>query len=84
MSHPRWPGFNHKTGDPSHDNWAANQNRKMWAQTKRRFKITGSKNRKRKKMLTRVEGGKFIMLVNEVAQMLYERDRPSSAEKSEK
>lgn len=74
MSHPRWPGFDHKTGDPTYDNWALRFNRKMWKETQTRIKILGTKNRKGKKMLMRVEGGKYILLVHLVALGLAQKN----------
>tara|TARA_R110002124_G_scaffold141828_1_gene306399 strand:+ start:553 stop:786 length:234 start_codon:yes stop_codon:yes gene_type:complete len=59
--HPRWPGFNSKTGDPARDNAARNLNRKMYRLARRKLRFIAA-GRKRKKALTRIEGGHYITL----------------------
>jgi len=62
MSHPRWPGYDTKTGDPVRDNSARRANKRMYRSTRETLTFTGYKNRKRKKALWRVEGGNYIQL----------------------
>jgi len=62
MSHPRWPGYNTKSGDPVLDNAARRMNKRMYKSTQSKLKFAGYKNRKRKKALWRVEGGNYIRL----------------------
>jgi len=62
MGHPRWPGFNSKTGDPVHDNASRNLNQKMYRSARRKLHFITPGGRRRKKYLTRVEGGNYITL----------------------
>ena len=62
MAHPRWPGFNFKTGNPVHDNISRRINQRLYRDVKSRFRVTAV-GRKRKKLLKRVEGGKYVILV---------------------
>jgi hypothetical protein len=66
MSHPRWPGYNDKTGNPTLDNFLRNNNRWMW-KSAQGVQFKGAKSRKRKKLLTRVEGGNYVRLLHAVA-----------------
>lgn len=74
MGHPRWPGFDTKTGNPEIDNAARRANRRMWRDTQRRLKINAA-GRKRRKYLLRVEGGRYIILVARLAVDLARKDR---------
>lgn len=71
MSHPRWPGFDTKTGDPIRDNVSRRLNQRMWLNTKHAFRIKAA-GRRRKKHLKRVEGGNYIRLwvavMNDIAK----------------
>jgi hypothetical protein len=69
MSHPRWPGFDTKTGNPIFDNQSSRLNRHMYryVQTNLKFKSAG---RKRKKQLKRVEGGNLCKLYAAVANQI--------------
>lgn len=62
MSHPRWPGFDTKTGNPIHDNTSRRLNQRIYRDVKRRFKVKAA-GRRRKKQLMRVEGGNYIRIV---------------------
>lgn len=62
MGHPRWPGFNSKTGDPVIDNAARKLNQRMYRLAQRKLYFITSGGRRRKKRLTRVEGGNYITL----------------------
>jgi len=74
MAHPRWPGFNDKTGDPEHDNAARRCNRRVWKDTQRTLRVSTPQGRRRKKQILRVEGGNYIRVIHATAKMLYERD----------
>ncbi len=65
MAHPRWPGYDSKTGNPVYDNQSANMNRILWRRTKAAFKVRAA-GRKRKKRLKRVEGANYIQLWNQI------------------
>ena len=67
MSHPRWPGYNTKTGNPVIDNASRRDNKALYRMARGALKFTGYKNRKRKKQLWRVEGGNYIQIVASVA-----------------
>ena len=71
MAHPRWPGFNSKTGNPLADNSARRMNQKMYRRMKTQFRLVNLVGRKRKKYLMRVEGGRYLelwaALMNQVA-----------------
>ena len=75
MSHPRWPGFDTKTGDPVVDNVNRNSNRKLWRETQKHLKFT-ARSRKRKKHITRAEGGNYIKLLVATAYQLSRRQHP--------
>lgn len=79
MAHPRWPGFNDKTGNPPRDNRSRRMNRKMWRDTQRKLKVHTPGGRRRKKHLLRVEGGNYIRLIVAVMNDMYaerEANRP--------
>jgi len=62
MAHPRWPGFNTKTGNPPFDNMSRRMNAHMYRYVTSHFRLKGVVGRKRKKQLTRVEGGNMCKL----------------------
>lgn len=68
--HPRWPGFNTKTGNPVVDNANRRLNKSMYQSTRETIKFTGYKNRKRKKALWRIEGGNYIKLWAAIMQQI--------------
>jgi hypothetical protein len=72
MSHPRWPGFDHKTGNPPADNAVRNMNRSMWRDTQQRLQVTAA-GRKAKKRILRVEGGRYTRLVASVTRNIAEQ-----------
>lgn len=61
MSHPRWPGFDTKTGNPFFDNHSRRLNQRLYRECKKKLKFHAV-GRKRRKQLKRVEGGKYIIL----------------------
>lgn len=69
MAHPRWPGLNTKTGNPTVDNAARTYNRRLWRSTQKALRIRAA-GRKRRKQLLRVEGGNYIRLVVTVSNQL--------------
>jgi hypothetical protein len=75
MAHPRWPGFNEKTGDPTFDNQSRNLNRRMYRDTKRDLRFTTPSGRRRLKHLKTVEGGNYLQLLVAVMNDLAGRDR---------
>jgi hypothetical protein len=75
MGHPRWPGFDSKTGDPAADNRARRLNQRMYRDVHARFRVTNSRNRKRKKAITRIEGGRYIQLMSKAMNLMAARDR---------
>ena len=75
MSHPRGPGFNHKTGDPTFDNQSRNLNRRMWRETQLTLHFTTPRGRRRLKQLKRIEGGLYIQAVAATMRMLADRDQ---------
>lgn len=77
MAHPRWPGFDDKTGDPEYDNASRRLNRKMWKDTQRRVRVSTPRGRRRKKQILRVEGGNYIRLVHAAAMMMSKRNYPT-------
>ncbi|WIE81033.1 hypothetical protein [Curtobacterium sp. MCSS17_016] len=77
MAHPRWPGFNTKTGNPEYDNHSRRLNRRIWKDVQRRVRVTTPRGRRRKKQILRVEGGNYILAIHATAKMLYERDHPT-------
>lgn len=75
MAHPRWPGFNHKTGDPARDNENRKLNLRMWRETQQTLAFTTPRGRRRLKELKTVEGGRYIELVAQTMWMLADRDQ---------
>lgn len=73
MGHPRWPGFDHKTGNPIEDNRARNMNRRMWRDAKRALHVSAA-GRRRRKYIKRVEGATYIKIVVHVMDELARRD----------
>ena len=63
MAHPRWPGYDSKTGNPVFDNQSARMNRALWRRTKETLRVSAA-GRKRKKQIKRVEGAKYITLLH--------------------
>lgn len=78
MGHPRWPGFDTKTGDPQYDNHSMRLNRRLWRDTQQHLRFR-ARNRKRKKHITRVEGGNYIKAVVAAMNMLHHRDQQKKA-----
>jgi len=78
MAHPRWPGFNTKTGDPQFDNASMRLNRRIWRETQASVKVR-ARNRKRKKHVLRVEGGTYITLWVAVTERLAAQHRNDAA-----
>ncbi|WIB65484.1 hypothetical protein [Curtobacterium sp. MCBD17_040] len=67
MAHPRWPGFDEKTGNVEYDNQSRRLNRKLWKGTQQRLRVRTAGGRKRKKQILRVEGANYIQLIVSVA-----------------
>ncbi|TQO18522.1 hypothetical protein FB472_0039 [Rhodoglobus vestalii] len=51
MGHPRWPGVNEKTGDPSYDNVSRQLNTKLHKLVQRKLRQVNVVGRRRKKYL---------------------------------
>lgn len=77
MAHPRWSGFDDKTGNPEYDNRSRRLNRQMWKDAQHRMHVSTPRGRRRKKQILRVEGANYIRLVHAAAMMLYKRDHPT-------
>ena len=78
MGHPRWPGFDTKTGKPNFDNQARRMNRIFYRETKKGFRVTAG-NRKRKKHIKRIEGGRYIALWAAAITIVSDRTHETSA-----
>lgn len=66
MAHPRWPGFDTKTGNPIFDNQSLRLNRKIWKGSQQSVRFKSSKGRiprKRLKQMKRYEGAKYITVL---------------------
>jgi hypothetical protein len=74
MAHPRWPGFNTKTGNPIVDNANRRLNRHMWRSAQHVLRIHAA-GRKRRKYLLTVEGGRYLTMVAALMSDLARRDR---------
>lgn len=70
MSHPRWPGYNTKTGNPVYDNRSARMNKRLYREMKVTFRVSAA-GRKRKKQIKRIEGGRYIQVWNEAMIALH-------------
>ena len=74
MSGISWRFYRENSGDPVADNRARNANRSLTKMIKSSIAFSGYKNRKRKKLLWRVEGANYGKLIVAISQDLYERD----------
>ena len=77
MAHPRWPGFDTKTGNPIIDNANHRLNRRMWRDLHSRLTVQAA-GRKRRKHIKRVEGGTYIQLVAQTMNRLAREAKASS------
>jgi len=71
MAHPRWPGFDTKTGDPTFDNESRRMNRRLWKHAQDVLRVDGA-GRRRRKQIRRVEGGKYITAIAMMMVKLHE------------
>lgn len=78
MSRPNWPGYNEKTGNPTFDNESRRLNRHLWSAARGAFRVTAP-NRRRKRVLLRVEGGTYVRLLAAAALRLARERRADQA-----